>query len=144
MLYESLHSCEGQIAAMHGPAVGKDVGVAPGAKLYYINSDFLHLTDSGYEYDLSVLADGIYRVLEINRSLPKGEKIRVISISFGPTSANPGYQELEEAVQAAGGEGILVLTVNPDNFYSGFEFLGMSREGLTLLGWAGLHSRPQR
>ena len=41
MLYENFHCIDGQIATMHGSAlasiaVGKDVGVAPGAKLYYI------------------------------------------------------------------------------------------------------------
>ena len=136
MLYESLHAIGGQSAAMHGSAVssiavGKDVGVAPGAKLYYIACDFGHVTDDGYEYDLTILADGIYRVLEINRSLPQGENIRVISISFGPTPDILGYQELADAIQAAGEEGILVLTVAPNRFYPAFPFLGMDREGLT-------------
>lgn len=135
MLYESFHASDGQSAAMHGSAVasiavGRDVGVAPGAKLYYIACDFGHFTDDGYAYDLSILADGIYRVLEINRSLPQGEKIRVISISFGPTPDMPGYQELADAVQAAGEEGIFALTVSPHRFYPEFQFLGMSREGL--------------
>lgn len=135
MLYESLHNCDGQIATMHGSAVasiavGKDTGVAPGARLYFIDCDFWHITDDGSEYDLSVLADGINRVREINRSLSKGEKIRVISISFGASPKHLGYQELEDAIQAAVEEEILVLTVSPEYFYPGFEFLGMSRDGL--------------
>lgn len=135
MLYESIHASGGQDAAMHGSAVasiaaGKDVGVAPGAKLYYIACDFGHLTDDGYEYDMSILADSIYRVLEINRYLPQDEKIRVISISFGPTPDLPGYQELDDAVKDAGAEGILVVTVSLNRFYPEFQFSGMSREGL--------------
>ena len=135
MLYESFHTNDGQKAAMHGSAlasiaVGKDVGVAPGAKLYYIACDFGHVIGNEYEYDLSILADSIYRVLEINRNLPQGEKIRVISISFGPSSQRPGYWELVSAVKAAKAEGILVLTVQASQFYPGFEFLGMCRESL--------------
>ena len=135
MVYECLHASDGQDAQMHGSAVasiavGKDVGVAPGAKLYYIACDFGHWTDYGYEYDLSILADGIYRVLEINRSLPQEDNIRVISVSIGYSPDTPGYQELADAVQAAAEEGILVLTASSNRFYPGFNFCGMSREGL--------------
>lgn len=135
MLYECVHSRDGQTAAMHGSAVssiavGRDVGVAPGAKLYYITCSFGHYTDGGFEYDMSIVADSVYRVLEINRNLPQGEKIRVISISLGINPTMPGFRKFKEAVRAAGEEGILVLTVNTGIFHLGFDFLGMSREGL--------------
>ncbi len=135
MLYETLHSAVDMGADMHGSAVssiavGKDVGVAPGAKLYYIACDFGHYTgDGGFEHDLVILADGIYRVLEINRSLPEGEKIRVISISLGANPNMPGFEEMKTAVRAASEEGILVLTVDTEQFYD-FSFCGMCRRGL--------------
>ena len=133
-LYESLHANDGREASLHGSAVasiavGRDVGVAPGAKLYYIASTFGHYTDSGFEYDLSIVADGIARVREINRSLPEGEKIRVISISLGLSPDAPGYQEAADAVRRAGEEGILVLSVDLPQFYPEFDFLGMSLKG---------------
>lgn len=135
MLYECVHARDGQLASMHGSAVssiavGRDVGVAPGAKLYYIDCSFGHYTDDGFEYDMSIVADSVYRVLEINRNLPQEEKIRVISISLSITPQKPGYQEFVDAVQAAGVENILVLTVENQIFYPGFEFIGMNREGL--------------
>lgn len=135
MLYECVHAHDGQEASLHGSAVssiavGRDVGVAPGAKLYYITCSFGHYTDDGFEYDMSIAADSVYRVLEINQNLPQGEKIRVISISQGVSSDMLGYRKLADAVQAAAEEGILVLTVDNALFYPGFDFLGMSREGL--------------
>ncbi len=135
MLYEALHSAVDMGAEMHGSAVssiavGKDVGVAPGAKLYFIACKFGHNTgDGGYEEDLGVMADGIYRVLEINRNLPEGEKIRVISISKGADTFAAGFGKLQTAVQAALKQGVLVLTTNPEHFYD-FSFTGMNRDGL--------------
>lgn len=135
MLYECVHCDDMDTAVIHGPAVssiavGKDVGVAPGAKLYYIATNHAHATDGGYENDMSILADCVYRVLEINRSLPQGEKIRVISISFGPNPDMPGYEDMAEAVRAAREEGVLVLTTENEGFYPGFKFFGMSRDSL--------------
>ena len=133
-LYESLHAVNGHTAAMHGSAVssiavGKDIGVAPGANLYYIASTFGHYTDDGFEYDLSIAADGIYRILEINRCLPQKEKIRVISISSGCMPDTPGYQEFAEAIQSAMEEGVLVISVGQSLFFPEMKFFGMSRDG---------------
>ncbi len=136
MLYEEIHALnDGTHSELHGPsvssiAVGKDIGVAPGAKLYFIASEFGHSTENGFEYDMGVLADGIYRVLEINRALPEGEKIRVISISLGMMVDTPGLEKVRTAVDAANAEGILVLTTSTDLFYPTFSFGGLCRDGL--------------
>ena len=131
MLYERIH-CRGEEADLHGAAVaslavGKDTGVAPGAKLYYIASTFGHDGDNGYQFDASILADCIDRVVEINQELPDGEKIRVISVSKGFNEQDEGYDRMMEAIAHAEKEGIFVLTTSPRQ-YASFGLLGLDRD----------------
>lgn len=135
MYYERIH-CIGDTAAMHGAsvasiAVGKDIGVAPGAKLYYIANTFVHFTDDGqYEFDASIIADCIMRVLEINKNLSKSEKIRVISISRGYSESDKGYKELQSAIKKADGEDIFVITTSTEEYYKDFDLFGVDRDYL--------------
>ena len=131
MLYERVH-CRGEEAAMHGPAVaslavGKDTGVAPGAKLYYIATTHGHNGDNGYQFDAGILADCIDRVVEINGQLPDGEKIRVISISRGFNEQDEGYDRMLEAIAHAEKNGIFVLTTSPQE-YASFQLYGLDRD----------------
>lgn len=131
MLYERVH-CRGEEAAMHGPAVaslavGKDTGVAPGAKLYYIATTHGHNGDNGYQFDAGILADCIDRVVEINGQLPDGEKIRVISISRGFNEQDEGYDRMLEAIAHAEKNGIFVLTTSPQ-VYASFQLYGLDRD----------------
>ena len=149
MLYEEIH-CFDDSGTMHGSAVsslavGQEVGVAPDANLYYIASTFGHISDDGnFTDDFSVLADCVYRVLEINRQLPQEEKIRVISISKGFSANAPGREELLEAIRQADAENILVLTTSTDIYYPDFPLSVSNRDYLadpndldsyTLPGW---------
>jgi hypothetical protein len=133
MYYERIHY-KGSTAQMHGPAVasvavGEMVGVAPGAKLYYIASTDGHfLNDNSFEPDFSILADCIKRILEINEQLSQEDKIRVISISQGYMPDLKGYEELREAMRLAQEQGILVLTVETKDFYPGFNLTFMARD----------------
>ncbi len=135
MLYEEIHCSDGS-GSMHGSAVsslavGQEVGVAPDAKLYYIATTFGHWSeDGGFDFDFSILADCVYRVLEINRQLPQEEKIRVISISRGFSTNDPGGEELLEAIRQANAEGILVLTTSTEIYYPNFPLLALSRDYL--------------
>ena len=131
MRYERIH-CRGEEAAMHGPAVaslavGKDIGVAPGAKLYYIATTHGHNGDNGYQFDASILADCIDRVVEINQELPDGEKIRVISVSKGFGEQDEGYDRMLEAIAHAEKNGIFVLTTSPQE-YASFRLYGLDRD----------------
>ncbi len=133
VLYERIHDVD-EWASMHGPAVasiavGKNVGVAPEAKLYFIAETFGHFQDDGYEFDASLIADGIMRVLEINKILPEGEKIRVISISRGYNINDTGYQEITAAIEAAAKENVFVITTSTGEYYD-FDLFGMSRDFL--------------
>jgi subtilisin family serine protease len=132
MLYERVH-CSDDTAQMHGPAVasiaiGKDIGVAPKAKLYYVASTFGHFTDTGYDFDASIMADAILRVLEVNKKLDKEDKIRVISISRGYSRRDKGYEELQAAIKKADEDNVFVLTTSTNEYYQGFNLFGMDRD----------------
>lgn len=96
---------------MHGPAVlsllaGEQCGTAPGVKVYYAAKPF-SLPDSAYA------ARCLEWVIEQNRLLPEGEKIRVVSISSAPSGPTSPYKknlaQWDEACDLAEAEGILVL-----------------------------------
>jgi subtilisin family serine protease len=135
MYYEKIH-CTGDTAQMHGPAVasiavGKDIGVAPEAKLYYIATTFGHfLEDGNFELDISILADCILRILDINKNLPESEKIRVISISRGYGASDKGYKEITEAIDKANEENVFVITTSTEEYYKNFDLFGMGRDYL--------------
>ncbi|MHC4755349.1 MAG: S8 family serine peptidase [Planctomycetota bacterium] len=130
-LYEEINIRKGMEAQMHGPAVtsiavGKTVGVAPEADLYYIaqfNADFEKgKTIWNFEY----LAKGVLRILEINEQLPKGQKIRVISMSVGWHPSQKGYKAITEAVQKAKTAGMLIICSSVEQVH-GFKFHGLGR-----------------
>lgn len=128
--YELIH-CSDPDAQMHGPAVssiavGKTVGVAPEADLYYIGSTFGHWTGNGFVFDAAIVADCILRVCEMNEHLPPEGKIRVISISRGYHKEDSGYEEMQNAIRQADEQGILVLTTSTEAFYP-FSLFGLSR-----------------
>lgn len=130
-LYERLHSQDLK-AQMHGPAVasiavGKTIGVAPDANVYYIASTFGEYTETDFKEDLTIMADGILRVLEINRHLPENEKIRVISISKGFGSDTKDGKKVEEAIEQADKEGVFVITTSTKENYD-FALMGLGRE----------------
>ena len=112
-LYEEINLDSSWTAQMHGPAVaslavGKTVGVAPGADLYFIADWFV---EPDRTVNFTYLAQGIRRILEVNHSLPEGRKIRVISISRGYSPTDKGYSELMAAIRDAERLGVLVISV---------------------------------
>lgn len=103
--------CNAEKGSMHAPAVtslliGEEIGVAPGARAYVAAAPSW-LGDSKY------YADGLNWIIEENKKLPEGEKIRVVSVSASPSGeGSPFEKNLEmwdEAVAKAKEEGILVL-----------------------------------
>lgn len=135
--YEEIHNCEDD-GAMHGAAVssiavGKTTGVAPEADLYYIAETHGKFTLSnmvtGFPFDFKYLAKSIDRIIEINKTLPKEKKIRVISMSIGWTEGQKGFNEVDSAVKRAKDEGILVVSTSFDKYY-GVGFWGLGRESM--------------
>lgn len=142
-MYEEIHVQKSDTyASMHGPAVasiavGKTVGVAPEADLYYISSW------NGSIYDWFIIkkllknrkinpakinpksyAKSIYRILEINRTLSNDKKIRVISISFGSYK-----KSFFKAIAKASKEGVFVISSGVRLTHN-LRFQGLGRECL--------------
>ncbi|MFB0553376.1 MAG: M56 family metallopeptidase, partial [Phycisphaerae bacterium] len=121
-LYEEIDLRARMNPQMHGAAVasialGKTVGVAPEAELYYIAKK------GGPRY----VAQGINRILKINEQLPKDNKIRVISISVGWTPSVDSYEDNMAACERAKAAGIFVVSCSLEEVY-GFSFHGLGRD----------------
>jgi subtilisin family serine protease len=117
-------------AAMHGAAVasiavGKNVGIAPEADLYFIANDMCHPV-SIESIDFSCLAKSVRRIIEVNSQLPADRKIRVLSMSIGWGSDSKGYNEITAAVQAARDAGIFIICSSESEIY-GLSFHGLGR-----------------
>jgi len=133
-LYEEIHTQYRQEPASHGCmaasiAVGKTVGVAPEAELFFVAP----YKFGGEEDDtptLLYLAQGIHRILEINEQLPQDGKIRVISISNGWTQSDEGYDLITEAVQKARAAGMLVVCTAVELVHDGCDYDVLGRSPL--------------
>lgn len=138
-LYEEIHSLydggpDGP-AQMHGAAVasiavGKTVGVAPEADLYYIAETCgVVLGEKQFAYDFTSLAQSVDRLLDVNRTLPPKKRIRVISLSVGWASMQAGYAEINAAVKRATREGVFVISTSLEETH-GLAFHGLGREAM--------------
>ena len=133
-LYEEIDLQGRTEPQMHGAtiasiAVGKTVGVAPEAELYYIAQSNFGRKDGNFAWDFTSLAQGVQRILEVNEQLPKDKKIRVISISMGWRPSDISYKEITEAAQKAKEAGMLVICSSVDQIH-GFSFHGLGRHPL--------------
>jgi hypothetical protein len=120
------------LASMHGPAVasiavGKTLGVAPEADLYFIATGDCGGASSIQDLDFSCRAKAIRRIVEINKTLPAKRKIRVLSMAFGWVPESTGYEEITSAVEEAKSAGIFVISSSISETY-GFHFNGLGRD----------------
>jgi hypothetical protein len=135
-MYEEIHYAQ-QEAQMHAPAVasiaaGKNTGVAPEADIYFIGSENYNVVNNKMEMDFTYTSKAIERIIEINKTLPKEDKIRVLSISAGCQPGNKGYEEFIEAIKKAMKDNIFVITVNAFEAYNDkFYFYGLDSDSLT-------------
>lgn len=116
-LYQEYHTASQDPASMHGPAVasialGKTVGVAPEALLYYIADDLGSGTEGDFVRDMRFYAKDVERLTALNGTLPEGEKIRIISMSAGYMRDDLGAAEMDAAVSRARDAGIAVIMMN--------------------------------
>jgi hypothetical protein len=131
-MYEEIHSPVDAPAQMHGPAVasiavGRTVGVAPGAELYYIAEQHgIFRSGGGFDWDFRPLARSIDRLLEVNARLPVDRRIRVISISVGWSPSQKGYEEAMAAVRRADAAGVFVISTAIEATH-GLAFHGLGR-----------------
>lgn len=141
--YEEIPAGRNQPAEMHGSAiasisVGKSIGVAPKADLYYIGSDLFKegLTEKDFrtlpeqEYITFIhYAASIRRLIEINKQLPADNKIRAIIIARGFSEGYEGYDEVIAAIEEAKEENIFIISTSMEEEY-GFAFAGLDRDPL--------------
>ncbi|WP_195619317.1 S8/S53 family peptidase [Clostridium paraputrificum] len=130
-------SKEKEVASMHGVemasiAVGKNVGVAPNADLYFVAEDCYDYETK--EQDFTHAAEDILNIIELNKTLDN--KIRVISFSSGYSSKYTedgkiikGSVELEEAIRKAEENNIEVLCLIPGNNINKFQSLTRTSYG---------------
>lgn len=117
------------VANFHGGlvssiAVGKSTGIAPEANLYYIAARSM---DGDGQSNFKHVAEAIHKILDINRSLDRKSKIRVISISNGWIEGQRGYKEITEAINRAKKEGVFIVSSMLIGDY-GYFFDGLGRE----------------
>lgn len=108
--YEEYDGADEETISMHGPAVasllvGKDCGVAPGAKLVY------KAVPSGRSF-LSE-AQALDDIIRDNENVPQNEKVRVVSCSIGYMTEKPelGLNEWIVALKKAKEHGVFVVDV---------------------------------
>jgi subtilisin family serine protease len=99
---------------MHGSpvtsiAVGKSCGTAPAASVHYYAAPMWKWWDE----HCKPYAATVDRIVEQNKKLPPGQKVRVISISLGAFSQWPDHGLWVKAVKQAADEGILVVSCDP-------------------------------
>jgi hypothetical protein len=119
-LYEEIHWLSQSGAQMHGPAVasiavGKTVGVAPDADLYFIACWMGENVNNKFEYNLEYIAESIDRIIQINNQLSNDKKIRVISISLGMNPSMKGYDLATQAIEKARLSNIETVYVGSQN-----------------------------
>jgi hypothetical protein len=105
-------------------AAGKTTGVAPGANLYYIATNWGGYDANGaYIGDMTYAANAIRRLLAINAQLPQDRKIRSIVLMSNADDARRGEAECKAAINEARSAGMLVI-----------ESTGTGGDGRPLLG----------
>ncbi|MHC4074360.1 MAG: hypothetical protein ACYTGS_20425 [Planctomycetota bacterium] len=113
--------------AMASLAVGKTVGVAPAADLYYIatrrGGSERKFNDSRY------VARSIRRFLQVNEGLPQERRIRVIALAKGWSKGVVGYEDVTQATEAAKAAGMW-LVYPGDKQEHGFRLGGLGRSPL--------------
>lgn len=112
--YEEIHAFEEPTphgTAVASLAVGKTVGVAPGADLYYVAVTSGLFGKGTFEYDYAYLASAVDRIRAINKSLPASGKIRVLTITIRIKPERKNYDAVARAIRDAESEGIFVVYV---------------------------------
>jgi len=135
-LYQETNIDSTTESKMHGPAVasiavGKTVGVAPGADLYYIAAwaGEWGTGDGGFAWNFGYYAQAVRHILQINQQLPEDRKIRVIAMQIGWSPDQGGYDEIMAAVKEAKEAGLLVVSSSLAETF-GFSFHGLGRAPL--------------
>jgi len=103
--------------SMHAPGVtsllaGNTIGTAPDVRIYFAAAP-------SWTADAKFQAEALDWILDVNRSLPEGAKIKVVSISAAPSGKGSPFNKnnglWDRAAKAARKAGLLVLDCTADN-----------------------------
>lgn len=135
-LYEEIH-CLDKTAMPSGCAVvstvaGEKTGVAPESNIYYIAETHGLTAQGTSNVDFSSLAVAINRIVKINDTLSKEDKIRALVIDGGWTQSDNGYNAINKTVEEAKEKGIFVISNSIYETYNQeMDFSGLGRNPLT-------------
>lgn len=130
-------------SSMHGPAVasllvGDSIGTAPGAKIYFVAAP-------SWTKDAKYQADALNWIIDKNRTLPEGNKIKAVSISAAPSGPGSPFDKNKEmwdsAYARACNEGILIVDCTANNGFTMACYYNInSPEDVNecTLGWPGI------
>jgi serine protease AprX len=115
----------------HGSAVtsllvGKTCGIAPGAKLVYRAASCGETPDD--QRDFNAYADALLDIIELNKTLPIQDRVRIVSCSIGYMEDNPepGLDRWIETIRLAEDVGIVVSDVGRR---TGVDYIGGGTSG---------------
>ncbi len=97
-----------------------------GLEAWY-NNQLARIEENGEVLSNLSYAQAIEKVLDMNKELPDGEKIPVISISWGFERDGHGWDKLQEVLQRAKDEGVFVVSTSLDQTH-GFDTCGANRD----------------
>lgn len=95
--------------SMHGSTVlsilaGRTRGIAPDANVYFVG-------DNNYTADELHIAQGIRKIIEINKTLPNDKKIKILGLSNSHFVDRANKGEYDKAINEAESAGIMVFDV---------------------------------
>jgi hypothetical protein len=105
------------ISSYHGPAVasllvGDSIGTAPDAKIYFV-------AVPSWTKDAKYQADALNWIIDKNNTLPKGDKIRAVSVSAAPSGIGTLFTKhnslWDSAYLRAIKSGLIVIDCTSDN-----------------------------
>ncbi|MBZ4667550.1 MAG: hypothetical protein PWP07_1301 [Epulopiscium sp.] len=104
----------GMDTSMHGPEVlsllaGAEIGVAPEANVYFLGHP-------AWLEDQRTHAEALYKLIEINKSLPEDQKIKVVGFSDSPDERENYIDDYKKAIIEAEKNNIMVINVTTFNY----------------------------
>lgn len=99
---ESLNDKTVQGSSVISLLAGKDIGIVPESKVYFFGAPT-------WLNDQVVYAEGIRKVIEVNKTLPDDKKIKIVGFSDSIGSNKKNYKIIEKAVKEAEASGIMVF-----------------------------------
>ncbi len=120
---------------MHGYATtsilaGKNIGVAPDAKITYFADKFSegNSTTGEMENSNKYVTQSLNKIYEMNKNLSKDKQINAVSLSWGPNMQASDYSDFINSIKKLEDSGVFVQYNDDDNPNSKLRFGGLDRD----------------